>query len=88
MSNLKKSHQDAALKGAVLGILTYIAAKANVSTEAVAIALPVTAAALSWLSTKIGDKNTALLVKLAVAAVEQDKKKTEAPKKAPAKKKK
>lgn len=88
MSNLQKSHQDAALKGAVLGVLTYVAVKANVSTEVVALAIPAVAAALSWLSTKIGDKNTALLVKLAVAAVEQDKKKSEAPKKAPAKKKK
>jgi len=88
MNNLKKSHQDAALKGAVLGVLTYVALKANVSTELVALALPVVAAGLSFLSAKIGDKNTALLVKLAVAAVEQDKKKSEAPKKAPAKKKK
>jgi len=88
MNNLKKSHQDAALKGAVLGVLTYVAIKANVSTELVALALPVVAAGLSFLSSKIGDKNTALLVKLAVAAVEQDKKNSEAPKKAPAKKKK
>lgn len=83
MNNLQKSHQDAALKGALLGVLTYVAVKANVSTELVALAIPAVAAGLSWLSTKIGDKNTALLVKLAVTAVEQDKKK-----KAPVKKKK
>jgi len=83
MNNLQKTHQDAALKGALLGVLTYVAVKANVSTELVALAIPVVAAGLSWVSTKIGDKNTALLIKLAVAAVEQDKKK-----KAPVKKKK
>jgi hypothetical protein len=40
--------------------------------------VPVVALGLSWLSTKIGDKNTTLLLKLAVDAIA----------KAPAKKKK
>jgi hypothetical protein len=88
MNNLQKFHQDAVIKGSVLGVLTYVAVKANVSTEVVALAIPAVAAGLSWLSTKIGDKNTALLVKLAVAAVEQDKKKSATPTKVPAKKKK
>jgi hypothetical protein len=94
MADLNKTHQDAALKGAVLGVLTYGAAKAGVTSELVALALPLVTLGLSWVSTKVGDKNTALLVDLAVKAVEATKKKN-APKtsskvvakKAPAKKK-
>jgi len=94
MADFNKTHQDAALKGAVLGVLTYGAAKAGVTSEVVAVALPLVTLGLSWVSTKVGDKNTALLVDLAVKAVEADKKKVAAKpapktaaKKAPAKKK-
>ena len=89
MSNLNLTHQDAALKGAAIGVLTYVAAKAGLTDEIVAVAIPLVAVGLSWVSTKIGDKNTALLLSLATKAVEQDKKKAVKPaaKKAPAKKK-
>ena len=66
---MKTAHVDATAKGALLGLLTYGAAKYNLSTEVVAILLPAAAFALSYLSTKIGDKNTALLIDLATKAV-------------------
>jgi hypothetical protein len=69
MSQLKTSHADAAIKGAALGILTFAAAKYNISTELVALALPFVATALSVVSTKIGPENTTLLLKVAEQAV-------------------
>lgn len=66
---MKTAHVDATAKGALLGLLTYGATKYNLSTEVVAILLPAAAFALSYLSTKIGDKNTALLIDLATKAV-------------------
>ena len=69
MSQLKTAHADAAIKGAALGILTFAAAKYNVSTELVALALPFVATALSVVSTKIGPENTTLLLKVAEQAV-------------------
>ena len=69
MSNLKTAHADAALKGAALGLLTLLASNYDVSMETVALVLPVATLALSFVSTKIGDKNTALLLKLAKQAV-------------------
>lgn len=66
---MKTAHVDATAKGALLGLLTYGAAKYNLSTEVVAVLLPAAAFALSYLSTKIGDKNTALLIDLATKAV-------------------
>jgi hypothetical protein len=40
MNELKTAHADAAIKGAALGILTFAAAKYDVSAEIVALALP------------------------------------------------
>ena len=80
MNNLKTAHADAALKGAVLGLLTYAATKYDVSVEAIAMVMPVATIALSLVSTKIGDKNTALLLNLAQKAL------AAAPAKAPVKK--
>jgi len=79
MSQLKTSHADAAIKGAALGILTFAAAKYNISTEVVALALPFVATALSVVSTKIGPENTTLLLKVAEKAVAAAPVKAEAP---------
>lgn len=59
---MKNTHVDAAVKGSAIGALTYLATQYNVSAEIVAFAVPLVAVSLSWLSTKVGDKNTALLV--------------------------
>lgn len=96
MTDLKNNHLDATVKGAAIGVLTYVATQLNVSAEVVALAIPLVAAGLSVLSSKIGDKNTALLVDLAAKAVKQmpakeapkEEPKKEVAKKAPAKKKK
>jgi hypothetical protein len=69
MNELKTAHADAAIKGAALGILTFAAAKYNVSAEIVALALPAVAAVISVVSTKIGPKNTALLLSVATKAI-------------------
>lgn len=69
MADLKKTHADATIKGAAIGLLAYVAAKYNVAPEAVALAIPLVAAGLSFLSTKIGDKNTALLLSVATKAI-------------------
>lgn len=88
MDNMKKTHADATLKGAVLGLLTYVGVQFNLSPELVALLVPVVAGALSMVSTKIGDKNTALLLKLATEAAKSapELKKAAPAKKAPAKK--
>ena len=82
MADLKKNHQDAAIKGAALGILTYLGVQFGLSNEVVAVLIPVVATGLSVLSTKIGDKNTALLLSVAQKALEA----APVAKKAPAKK--
>jgi hypothetical protein len=69
MNEIKTAHADAAIKGAALGILTFAAAKYDVSAEIVALALPAVAAIISVVSTKIGPKNTALLLSVATKAI-------------------
>lgn len=70
MENLNKAHADAAIKGLALGVLTYSATKLDLTPELIAIFLPAVAALLSFLSTKIGDKNTALILGLTQPIVE------------------
>lgn len=70
MNKLETTHADAAVKGLALGVLTYVAAKVDLAPELIAVLLPAVAAGLSVLSTKIGDKNTALLIQVATKALE------------------
>jgi hypothetical protein len=70
MNKLETSHADAAVKGLALGVLTYVATKVDLAPELIALLLPAVAAGLSVLSTKIGDKNTALLIQVASKALE------------------
>lgn len=83
--NLKVTHNDAALKGAAIGIAAYAAAKLGLGEEGIAILVPAVAYGLSVLSTKVGDKNTALFLKLADTAINAEKKKPAAKKEAPKK---
>jgi len=89
MNQAKVETADAAIKGAVLGALTYAGAKLNLTPEVIAIAVPAAAALVSVISTKIGPKNTALLLSVATKALESAPvaKKAPAKKAAPAKKK-
>lgn len=70
MNKLEASHADAAIKGLALGVVTYVATKVDLAPELIAVLLPAVAAGLSVLSTKIGDKNTALLLQVANKALE------------------
>jgi hypothetical protein len=56
---MKQQLGDQTLKGGVLGILSYLAWKAEVDPEFVALCLPVISGLLAWLSTQIGDPNLA-----------------------------
>ena len=89
MNQAKVETADAAIKGAVLGALTYVGAKLDLTPEMIAIAVPAAAALVSVVSTKIGPKNTALLLSVATKAMEAAPvaKKAPAKKAAPAKKK-
>lgn len=89
MNKAKVETADAAIKGAVLGALTYLGAKLDLTPEVIAIAVPAAAALVSVVSTKIGPKNTALLLSVATKAMEAAPvaKKAPAKKAAPAKKK-
>lgn len=66
---MKTAHVDATAKGALLGLLTYAGAKYDLSAEVIAACVPLAALALSFISTKIGNKNTTLLIELAAKAV-------------------
>lgn len=83
--NLNVAHKDATLKGAAIGIATYVAAKLGLGEEGIAVLVPVVAYGLSVLATKVGDDNTALFLKLAETAVKADKKKAAVKKEAPKK---
>jgi hypothetical protein len=83
--NKKIAHLDTGMKGAAVGLLTYVGVQQGWSAELIAALVPVASVVLSFVSSKIGDKNTTLLLKLAVQAVEAAPVK-KAAKKAPAKK--
>ena len=89
MNQAKVETADAAIKGAVWGALTYLGAKLDLTPEMIAIAVPAAAALVSVVSTKIGPKNTALLLSVATKAMAAAPvaKKSTAKKAAPAKKK-
>jgi hypothetical protein len=76
MKQVKASHVDAGIKGLAAGVVSYAANQYGLNAELTAAIIPAVVVALSWVSTKVGDKNTALFVKFA----------TEALAKAPAKK--
>jgi hypothetical protein len=89
MNQAKVETADATIKGAILGALTYLGAKLDLTPEMIAIAVPAAAALVSVVSTKIGPKNTALLLSVATKAMEAAPvaKKAPAKKASPAKKK-
>ena len=83
--NKKIAHLDTGMKGVAVGILTYVGVQQGWSAELIAALVPIASIVLSFVSSKIGDTNTALLLKLATQAVEAAPAK-KAVKKAPAKK--
>jgi hypothetical protein len=65
--NVKKPNRaqrqtaDQTLKGGIMGLLMYVAMQYNVDPGLIAVATPVVAAVLAWLSTKIGDPELACI---------------------------
>ena len=74
-NNVKVNLGDQAVKGAALGVLAYLAGKAGLGAEVVAVLTPVALTALAWVSTKIGDKTTTAIFQVAQAAIEEHGKK-------------
>ena len=83
--NKKIAHLETGTKGVALGILTYVGVQQGWSAELIAALVPIASIVLSFVASKIGDTNTALLFKLATQAVEAAPVKKPV-KKAPAKK--
>jgi len=83
--NTTISHLDATMKASAVGLLTYVGVQQGWSAEIVAALIPIASFALSFVSSKIGDKNTTLLLKLITQAAASEPVK-KAAKKAPAKK--
>ena len=52
---------DQTLKGSVLALGSYIAHKNNVDPQIIALSVPVAAGVMAWISTLVGNKNTACL---------------------------
>ena len=79
---MNKAHLDSTMKGCAVGLLTYLGVQQGWSAEIVAALVPIASVALSWASTKFGDKNVAMFLSVAEKAVMA----APAKKKAPAKK--
>jgi aminopeptidase N len=59
--NAQLQTADQTLKGAVLALGSYIAHKNNVDPQIIALSVPVAAGVMAWISTLVGNKNTACL---------------------------
>jgi hypothetical protein len=59
--NAQLQTADQTLKGAIIGLVTYIAYKYGWDMQLIALAIPVVSGALAFISTKIGNKSTACL---------------------------
>lgn len=59
--NAQLQTADQTLKGAVIALVTYVAYKYDLDMELVALAIPVVSGVMAWVSTLIGNKNTACL---------------------------
>ena len=63
------AHMDTTMKGCAIGLLTYIGVQQGWSSGLIAGLVPVASLVLSFVSSKIGDKNTTMLLKLATDAI-------------------
>lgn len=52
---------DQTLKGAIVGLVTYVAYKYGWDMQLIALSIPVVSGALAWVSTLIGNRKTACL---------------------------
>lgn len=59
--NAKLQTADQTLKGAVIALVTYIGYRRGWDMQLIALAIPVVSGVMAYLSTLIGNKNTACL---------------------------
>ena len=59
--NAKLQTADQTLKGAIIALVTYVGYKRGWDMQLVAFAIPVVSGVLAYISTRIGNKNTACL---------------------------
>jgi len=59
--NAQLQTADQTLKGAVIALGSYIAHKYNVDPQIIALSIPVASALMAWISTRLGNENTACL---------------------------
>lgn len=52
---------DQTLKGAIVGLVTYVAYKYGWDMQLIALAIPVVSGLLAWVSTLVGNRKTACL---------------------------
>ena len=52
---------DQTLKGAIIGLVTYVAYKYGWDMQLIALSIPVVSGVLAWISTLIGNRKTACL---------------------------
>lgn len=52
---------DQTLKGAMIGLVTYVAYKYDMDMQLIALAIPVVSGLLAYVSTLVGNKKTACL---------------------------
>lgn len=59
--NARLQTADQTLKGAIIALVTYVGFKRGWDMQLVALAIPVVSGVLAYISTLIGNKNTACL---------------------------
>ncbi len=59
--NARLQTADQTLKGAIIALVTYVAYKRGWDPQLIALAIPVVSGVLAYVSTLIGNKNTACL---------------------------
>ena len=59
--NAKLQTADQTLKGAIIALVTYVGYKKGWDMQFVALTIPVVSGVLAYISTRIGNKNTACL---------------------------
>jgi hypothetical protein len=52
---------DQTLKGAIIGLVTYVAYKYDMDMQLIALAIPVVSGILAYISTLVGNRKTACL---------------------------
>ena len=57
--NAKLQTADQTLKGAVVGLVTYVAYKYGWDMQLIALSIPVVSGVLAYISTLVGNRNTA-----------------------------